>query len=220
MLRTWPCSNAARTRSSTTPTRAASTREVVEGTPGDLAQHAPDDGLRLRPDLHVPCGHPRPGGGGQAVEAPQHRHRQDGLAVLVALVRPAEQVADAPDEAGEPGVGFGAQCGSSAVPPSASDCAGPGRLLSTGPPSPPPARAASGRRGREGGPRGRLGVRGGAYLGKKIDLTIKSQSCIWKCHVEHGHRSMACDARRKKRDARLVPVVRLARFVFRSGPDS
>ena len=107
-------------------------REVVEGAPGDLAQHAPDDGLRLRLDLRVPREHPRPGGGEQAVEAPQHRHRQDDLAVLVALVRPAEQVADAPDEAGEPGVGFGAQCGSSAVPPSPSDCAGPGGLLSTG----------------------------------------------------------------------------------------
>ena len=43
----------------------------------------------------------------QAVEAAQHGERQDDLAVLVALVGAAEQIADAPDEAGELGMGFG-----------------------------------------------------------------------------------------------------------------
>jgi hypothetical protein len=45
------------------------------------------------------------GGRQQAVEAPQNRQRQNDLAVLVALVRPAKQVADAPDEVGELRVG-------------------------------------------------------------------------------------------------------------------
>ena len=93
--------------------RQVELREVVERALGDLPQQAPYDGLRLRPDLRVLREHPRLGGGEQAIEASQHRQRQDDLAVLVALVRPAEQVADAPDEAGEPGVGFRAQLGSS-----------------------------------------------------------------------------------------------------------
>ena len=45
----------------------------------------------------------------EAVEAAQHRQRQDDLAVLVPLVWAAEQVADAPDEVGELGVGLGVQ---------------------------------------------------------------------------------------------------------------
>ena len=63
--------------------------------------------LRLGLDLRVLRQHLRLGRREQAVEAAQHRQRQDDLAVFVPLVRTAEQVADAPDEVGELGVGFG-----------------------------------------------------------------------------------------------------------------
>ena len=45
-----------------------------------------------------------------AVEAPQDRQGEDDLAVLVSFVRATEQVADAPDEVGELGMGFGTHC--------------------------------------------------------------------------------------------------------------
>ena len=55
---------------------------------------------RIRPALyrHVFVEDPRFCWREQAIEAPQHGQRQDHLAVFVALVRAAEQVADAPDE--------------------------------------------------------------------------------------------------------------------------
>ncbi len=42
-----------------------------------------------------------------ATEAAQDGERQDDLAVFVPLVGPAQEIADAPDEAGELGMGFG-----------------------------------------------------------------------------------------------------------------
>ena len=45
--------------------------------------------------------------GQHAIEAPQHGQRQDDLAVLVALVGPAQQVADGPDEVDKLGVRLG-----------------------------------------------------------------------------------------------------------------
>ena len=56
------------------------------------------------------CENLRFGRGEQAIEAAQHSQRQDNLAVLIALVRPSQQVADAPDEVGELGMGFGTHC--------------------------------------------------------------------------------------------------------------
>jgi hypothetical protein len=38
---------------------------------------------------------------------PQHRQRQNHLAVFVAFVRAAQQVADTPNEVGKLGVGLG-----------------------------------------------------------------------------------------------------------------
>ena len=84
--------------------RQVELRQVVERAPGDLPQPVPDHGGRLVPDPGVFGEDARLRGGEQAVEAPQHGQRQDDLAVLVALVRPPEQVADAPEEAGEPGM--------------------------------------------------------------------------------------------------------------------
>ena len=46
------------------------------------------------------------GGCEQAVKPPQHCEGQDHLSVFIALVWSTEEIADAPDEAGELGVGF------------------------------------------------------------------------------------------------------------------
>ena len=51
--------------------------------------------------------HPCLGRSEDGVEATQHRERQDDLAILVPFVWTAEQIADAPNEAGDLGVGFG-----------------------------------------------------------------------------------------------------------------
>ena len=53
----------------------------------------------------VLCEHRGLGRREEAIEAAQHGQRQDDLAVFVPLVRPPEQVADAPDEVGELRVG-------------------------------------------------------------------------------------------------------------------
>ena len=87
--------------------------EVVQWPPGDFLQQAADDGFRFRLDLRMLGKDAGLGRREQAVEAPQHRQWQDDLAVLVPLIWPAEQVADAPDEVGELGVGLGVQFGSS-----------------------------------------------------------------------------------------------------------
>ena len=42
-----------------------------------------------------------------AIEATEDGERKDDFAILISLVRPAEQVADAPDETGDLGMSFG-----------------------------------------------------------------------------------------------------------------
>ena len=82
--------------------------QVVERASGNLVQAELDDRGRFALQRGV-CGEDlRLGAGEQAIEAPQHRQREDDLAILVALVGAAEQVADAPDEGRELGVGIGA----------------------------------------------------------------------------------------------------------------
>ena len=71
-----------------------------------FCKKAPDDVLGLGLDGPVFFEHLRLGRREQAIEPPQHRQRQNDLAILVPLVRSAEQVADAPDEVGELGMGF------------------------------------------------------------------------------------------------------------------
>ena len=63
---------------------------------------------RIRPALYrlIFVEDPRFSWREQAIEAPQHGQRQDHLAVFVPLIGAAEQVADAPDEVGELGMGF------------------------------------------------------------------------------------------------------------------
>ena len=84
-------------------------RQVVEGAAGDLLEQTADDRLGLDLDARVRGEDLGLGRRQQAVETAQHRQGQDDLAVLVALVGPAQQVADAPDEVGELGVAIGAQ---------------------------------------------------------------------------------------------------------------
>ena len=66
-----------------------------------------DDVLRFGFDGGVLLRHGGLGRRENAVEPAQHRQRQDDLAILIPLVRPPEQVADAPDEGRELGMGFG-----------------------------------------------------------------------------------------------------------------
>ena len=75
--------------------------QVVERPAGDPLQQAADDRLGLGLDLRVLREDLGLGRREQTVEAAQNRQRQNDLAVLVALVGPAQQVADAPDEVGE-----------------------------------------------------------------------------------------------------------------------
>ena len=64
----------------------------------DPAQVRPDSRVRPASDLLITDQHLLLRRGEHAVETPQHGQRQDDLPVLVALVRPPEQVADPPDE--------------------------------------------------------------------------------------------------------------------------
>ena len=81
--------------------------QVVERASGDLVQAESDDRGGFALQRGVGGEDLRLGGGEQAIEAAQHRQREDDLAILVALVGAAEQVADAPDEGRELGVGIG-----------------------------------------------------------------------------------------------------------------
>ncbi len=81
-------------------------RQVVETMAGDLLEDAIDDGLRLPLDPRMLGEDPGLRRRQQAVKAPQDGQRENDLAVLVALVGPAQQVADPPDEGGDLGVGL------------------------------------------------------------------------------------------------------------------
>lgn len=81
-------------------------REVAERTVSDLFQQAADNILGLRLDRRVFLQHLCLGGRKQAVETPQHGQRQDDFAILVTFVGAPEQVANAPDKAGELRVSF------------------------------------------------------------------------------------------------------------------
>src|SRR4051812_45965737 len=63
--------------------------------------------LRLRLERGVFLQHDSFGRSENAVKSAQDREWQDDLAVLVALVWTTEQVADAPDEVGDLGMGLG-----------------------------------------------------------------------------------------------------------------
>jgi len=89
--------------------RQVQPRQVVERPSGDLFEQAADDRFGFGLDLRVLGERLDLGRRQQAVEAPEHRQGQDDLAVLVPLVRAAEQVAEAPDEVGELGVMIDAQ---------------------------------------------------------------------------------------------------------------
>lgn len=81
-------------------------REVVELRAGNLAELGADDVFTLALERLVRIEHGLLGGRKNAVESPEHRQRQNDLAVLVPLVRTPEQVADAPDEISHLRVGF------------------------------------------------------------------------------------------------------------------
>lgn len=70
-----------------------------------MLQLVPHHGVRLPLQLLSLVEHSLLRGREQAVESPEDGHRQNDLAVFVPLVRPAEQVADAPDEVGDLAVG-------------------------------------------------------------------------------------------------------------------
>src|SRR5207302_4914191 len=78
---------------------------------GDPLEEAAGDALGAVLEGGVLRQHLLPRGSQQAVEAAEDGEGEDDLAVLVALVGTAEQVADVPDEAGELGVSF---CGHAA----------------------------------------------------------------------------------------------------------
>ncbi len=82
-------------------------REIVELALRDRGELRADDRLGLRLDLFV-LGEDRSLCRREdAVEPPQDGKRQDDLAVFVPFVGAAQEIADAPDEAGDLGVGFG-----------------------------------------------------------------------------------------------------------------
>jgi len=54
--------------------------------------------IRFTVEIRKLCQYLVFGGCQDAVKAPEHRERQNNLAVFVALVGAAEQIADAPDE--------------------------------------------------------------------------------------------------------------------------
>ena len=81
-------------------------RQVVEAVAGDLLQACLLDTLGPGLQRLEFFKDGLPGRLQQALEAAQHRQREDDLAVLVALVGAAQQVADGPDKTGQLGVGF------------------------------------------------------------------------------------------------------------------
>jgi hypothetical protein len=81
--------------------------EVVERVVRNLRELVANDVLWLRLQRSMLFQHHRLGGSKNAIKSTQDREWQDDLAVLVALVWATEQVADAPNKAGDLGVCFG-----------------------------------------------------------------------------------------------------------------
>ena len=75
--------------------------KVVEGMAGDGAKLVTDDVLSLGLDDGVFFERGGFGGREDTVEAPQDGERQNDLAILVPFIRAPEQIAYAPDKAGD-----------------------------------------------------------------------------------------------------------------------